>query len=61
MKFWQYRFYILIILGQLITWYNITKDTWHNNIHFVLVLIGMLISFVGVILQLIIAPNFDKK
>jgi len=59
-RIWNYRFYILTILGQIITWRNIT-DTWHNNTHFALALIGMVISFVGVALQLIIAPNFDAK
>ena len=59
-RIWNYRFYILTILGQIITWCNIT-DTWHNNVHFALVLVGMVVSFLGVCLQLIIAPNFDAK
>lgn len=57
-RIWDYRFYILTILGQIITWCSIA-DTWHNNTHFALMLIGMAVSFVGVVLQLTIAPNFD--
>jgi len=59
-KLWGYRFYILAILGQILIWFNIT-DTWHNNTHFALLLIGMVISFTAVTLQLVIAPNFDAK
>ena len=58
-KLWKYRFYILVIIGQILMWCNIT-DTWHNNFKFVLLMIGMLISFIGVVLQIIIAPNYSK-
>lgn len=57
-KLWNYRFYIFAIMGQVLVLYNIT-DTWKNNWHFVLLLIGILISFISVVLQIIIAPNFN--
>jgi len=59
-KLWKYRFFILIAIGQTLLWFNIT-DTWNNNLKFSLWLIGLLISFVAVCLQIVIAPNYVKK
>jgi len=57
-KIWSYRFYILIVLGQIITWLNIS-DTWNNNVHFALWAIGMAVSVIGTLLQILIAPNYS--
>ena len=58
-KLWRFRFVVLIIIGQILMWSNIT-DQWHNNFKLVLWGMGMLISYIAVILQLMIAPNYSE-
>jgi len=57
---WNYRFYALAIIGQILTWYNVT-DTWGNNTRFILLLLGILITHIGVVLQIIFEPNYKVK
>ncbi len=59
-KLWKYRFYILTISGATLMFTNCT-DTWDNNLKFILFLVGMLIAFIAVCLQLIISSDFDTK
>jgi len=56
-KIWKYRFFGIIVIGQILMWCNIT-DTWDNNFKFFLWCLGIVISFVGVSLQMIIGPNY---
>ena len=58
-KIWNYRFYILAILGFLLMIFNIHNA--QSDIKLILWATGMLISFIAVLLQIIIAPNFDVK
>jgi len=59
-KIWKNRFIIMIVIGQILVWFNITGQ-WHNSIKFVLWGIGMLISCIGIFLQIIIAPSNSKS
>jgi hypothetical protein len=58
-KLWNYRFYILAISGLLLMICNIYNA--QSNIKLILWGLGMLISFTAVLLQIIIAPNFNAK
>lgn len=57
-KLWKYRFFATIIIGQIIMWCNIYNA--ESNFKLVLWCIGLLISFIGISLQIIIAPNYQK-
>lgn len=58
-KLWNYRFYILAISGFLLMICNIYNA--QDDIKLILWGLGMLISFTAVLLQIIIAPNFNAK
>lgn len=55
-RIWKYRFYILAVSGLLLMIYNIYPA--QSNVKLILWGLGMMISFSGVLLQIIIAPNF---
>lgn len=57
-KIWKYRFIALIAIGQILMWSNM--DNAHSNFKLVLWGIGMIVSFIAVLLQIIIAPNYSK-
>lgn len=58
-RIWKFRFYILAIAGLLLMICNIYNA--QSNVKLILWGLGMLISFMAVLLQIIIAPNFDVK
>ena len=58
-RIWKYRFYILAVVGLLLMICNIYNE--QSTIKLILWGLGMLISFASVLLQIIIAPNFDTK
>ena len=58
-RIWKYRFYILVVAGLLLMICNIYNA--QSNIKLILWGLGMLISFSAVLLQIIIAPNFNAK
>jgi hypothetical protein len=57
-KIWKYRFVALIIIGQILMWSNM--DNAHSNFKLVLWGLGMIVCFVAVLLQIVIAPNYSK-
>lgn len=58
-KYYKYRYYGLILIGIII----IICGAINIHSYFGLILwgIGIIISMTGVSLQIIFAPNFDKK
>ena len=52
----KYRYWLLILLGQGLMWYNMPY-TYHSNSAYTLWLIGMLVSFIGVLLQISVEPK----
>lgn len=57
-KIWKYRFIALIIIGQILMWSNM--DNTHSNFKLVLWGLGIIVSFISLLLQIIIAPNYSK-
>jgi hypothetical protein len=57
-KIWKYRFIALIIIGQILMWNNM--DNTHSNFKLVLWGLGIIVSFISLLLQIIIAPNYSK-
>lgn len=55
-KLWNYRFIIGAIIG--LTLMGCTMENAHSNLKLALWIIGILISYASVILQIIIAPNY---
>lgn len=52
---WKYRFYILSLVGLVVLFYGMfNTDTVFGTAAW---FIGILISFIGVVLQIIFAPN----
>lgn len=58
-KLWKYRFYILTIIGFTLMLFNIQNA--ESNTKLMLWTIGMICAFLGVTLQLIIAPNYKPN
>jgi len=57
-KLWKYRFFALIIIGQILMWCNMNNA--QSDFKLVLWEIGMIVSFIAVLLQIKFAPNYSK-
>lgn len=59
MTVWKYRYYMLALAGQALVWSNreFVQPGWQD----LLFGVGLFMSFAGVILQIVEAPNFKNK
>lgn len=56
---WKYRFYFMVIIGFMLECFYIFGAK--SNFNLILWGIGILISAISTLLQIVIAPNFNKK